>query len=39
VQVESSYGVGTTFTVWLPVRITPAGEAGFGEPHGAAVSR
>jgi PAS domain S-box-containing protein len=40
VQVESSYGVGTTFTVWLPVRFAPApGEAGVGEPQGATVSR
>jgi len=33
VQVESSYGVGTTFTVWLPVRFAPNGEPGIGEPH------
>jgi PAS domain S-box-containing protein len=26
VTVESEYGKGTTFTVWLPARITPAGE-------------
>ena len=26
VAVESEYGKGTTFTVWLPARITPAGE-------------
>ena len=39
VQVESTYGVGTTFTVWLPVRFSPSGEPGIGEPHGAAVSR
>ena len=39
VQVESTYGVGTTFTVWLPVRFAPIGEPGLGEPQGAAVSR
>ncbi len=33
VQVESRYGEGTTFTVWLPVRFAPAGEPGFAEPH------
>ena len=32
VQVESRYGEGTTFTVWLPVRFAPT-EPGFGEPH------
>jgi hypothetical protein len=30
--VESRYGEGTTFTVWLPVRFAPT-EPGFGEPH------
>ena len=39
VQVESTYGVGTTFTLWLPVRFSPSAEPGIGEPHGAAVSR
>jgi PAS domain S-box-containing protein len=33
VQVESRYGEGTTFTVWLPVRFAPSGEPGFTEPH------
>jgi PAS domain S-box-containing protein len=33
VQVESRYGEGTTFTVWLPVRFAPTGEQGFGEPQ------
>jgi signal transduction histidine kinase len=32
VQVESRYGEGTTFTVWLPVRFAPT-EPGFGEAH------
>jgi PAS domain S-box-containing protein len=32
VHVESRYGEGTTFTVWLPVRFAPT-EPGFGEPH------
>jgi len=31
VQVESRYGEGTTFTVWLPVRFAPSGEQGFAE--------
>ena len=40
VHVESTYGVGTTFTVWLPVRFAPTpGEAGMGEPQSATVTR
>jgi len=39
VQVESSYGVGTTFTVWLPVRFAPSIEPGVGEPQGTAAAR
>jgi signal transduction histidine kinase len=39
VHVESSFGVGTTFTVWLPVRFAPAGEPGLSEPQGAAATR
>jgi PAS domain S-box-containing protein len=39
VHVESTYGVGTMFTVWLPVRFAPGGEAGIGEPQGATASR
>ena len=39
VQVESSYGVGTTFTVWLPVRFAPTVDPTLVEPHGATVSR
>jgi PAS domain S-box-containing protein len=40
VHVESTYGVGTTFTVWLPVRFAAATtEAGVGEPQGATVTR
>ena len=39
VQVESGYGVGTTFTVWLPVRFAPTGESSLGEPHGATAAR
>ena len=38
VQVASSYGTGTTFTVRLPVRLAP-GETGMGELPGAAVVR
>jgi signal transduction histidine kinase len=34
VQVESAYGVGTTFTVWLPVHFAPAGEPSVGEAVG-----
>ena len=33
VHVESRYGEGTAFTVWLPVRFVPTGDPGFGEPH------
>jgi PAS domain S-box-containing protein len=39
VHVDSSFGVGTTFTVWLPVRFAPAGEPGLSEPQGAAATR
>ena len=39
VQVESSYGVGTSFTVWLPVRFAPAGDSGLAEPQGLSVTR
>ena len=39
VQVESGYGVGTTFTVWLPIRFAPAGDGGIGESQSAAVAR
>jgi PAS domain S-box-containing protein len=39
VQVESSYGVGTTFTVWLPVRFAQASDGSAGEPLGAAATR
>ena len=39
VQVESGYGVGTTFTVWLPMRFSATGEPSIGESHGAAISR
>jgi len=39
VQVESSYGVGTSFTVWLPVRFAHVVETSAGEPHAAIVSR
>jgi len=39
VKVESGYGVGTTFTVFLPVRFAPAGDPGLGEPHGLTATR
>ena len=39
VEVSSTYGVGTTFTVWLPVRFAPTGEPGLAEPPGAAMLR
>ena len=38
VQVESTYGVGTTFTVWLPVRLAPAMDLNV-EPQSAALLR
>ena len=38
VQVESTYGVGTTFTVWLPVRLASVMDPNV-EPHGAAAIR
>jgi PAS domain S-box-containing protein len=38
VQVESTYGVGTTFTVWLPVRLAPMMDPNV-EPQGAAAIR
>src|SRR5688572_14388668 len=39
VQVESGYGVGTTFTVWLPMKFAASGEPAVGEPHGATANR
>jgi signal transduction histidine kinase len=39
VEVSSSYGVGTTFTVRLPVRFVPAGDPGPGEMPGAMIAR
>ena len=39
VQVESSYGVGTSFTVWLPVKFAPAVDPSMGEPHSITSSR
>jgi PAS domain S-box-containing protein len=39
VEVASSYGVGTTFTVWLPVRFAAPNESGLAEPSGPAVGR
>ena len=39
VEVSSSYGVGTTFTVKLPVRFVPASEPGLGELPGAVITR
>ena len=39
VQVESSYGLGTTFTVWLPVHLAPSGDPTVGEPPGVIASR
>jgi len=38
VQVESSYGVGTSFTAWLPERFTPAGDAAGAESQSTAVA-
>jgi signal transduction histidine kinase len=38
VKVESTYGVGTTFTVWLPVRLTPMMDPNV-EPQSAAAMR
>jgi signal transduction histidine kinase len=39
VDVASSYGVGTTFTVWLPVRFAASLEPGLPEPPSAAMLR
>ena len=39
VEVSSSYGVGTTFTVKLPVRFVPASEPGLGELAGTVITR
>jgi len=38
VQVESTYGVGTTFTVWIPVRLAPVIDPNV-EPQSAAAMR
>jgi PAS domain S-box-containing protein len=38
-KVESAYGVGTTFTVWLPIRFASGGEPAGAEPSGASVTR
>jgi len=39
VQVESTFGVGATFTVWLPVRFAPSGDSSAGEPQSVTVTR
>jgi PAS domain S-box-containing protein len=39
VRVESSYGVGTTFSIALPVRFANVVEASIGDSHAATVSR
>jgi len=39
VEVSSSYGVGTTFTVSLPVRLAPGGEPGLGESPSTVIAR
>ncbi len=39
VEVESSFGVGTTFTAWLPVRLAAPNESGLTESPGSVVGR
>ena len=39
VRVESSYGVGTSFTVWLPVRFAHSGDPGVGDSQSVTATR